>query len=138
MHRQQNGGRLSIINQENGKSLWREVQRTENVCAGITLHLHQNTEGKRIIEECGTISEITTTYVNGTQQGTQRGKHAGLHSFADVGFTKASGIRFYGISEGESTMEICKRNADLKWNFDNRHFWTTGYYDSAGVSKRKL
>ena len=45
----------------------------------------------------------------------------------------------HGISQGESTLMIFDRHANLKYKYGNRHFWCRGYYvDTVGRNKKVI
>ena len=53
--------------------------------------------------------------------------------------SKTVGFRFYGVSEGKSSLLIHERHGNLKYKYGNRQFWCRGYYvDTAGKNVKKI
>ena len=52
---------------------------------------------------------------------------------------KMSVSDFVGYLKGKSTLMIFERHANLKYKYDNRHFWCRGYYvDTVGKNGKKI
>ena len=52
---------------------------------------------------------------------------------------KISVSSFVGYLKGKSSLMIFDRHANLKYKYDNRHFWCRGYYvDTVGRNKRAI
>lgn len=46
---------------------------------------------------------------------------------------------FMGYLKGKSSLMIFDRHANLKYKYDNRHFWCRGYYvDTVGKNKKAI
>lgn len=44
-----------------------------------------------------------------------------------------------GYLKGKSSLMIFDRHANLKYKYDNRHFWARGYFvDTVGKNKKKI
>ena len=56
----------------------------------------------------------------------QRESNAGPYPSAALNPAEVFRVEFYG----KCTMMIFERHANLKYEFGNRYFWTTGYYVS--------
>lgn len=52
---------------------------------------------------------------------------------------KYSVAQFMGYLKGKSSLMIFDRHANLKYKYENRHFWCRGYYvDTVGKNKKKI
>lgn len=50
-----------------------------------------------------------------------------------------SAAQFMGCLKGKSSLMIFDRHANLKYKYENRHFWYRGYYvDTVGRNKKRL
>ena len=50
-----------------------------------------------------------------------------------------SAAQFMGCLKGTSSLMIFDRHANLKYKYENRHFWYRGYYvDTVGRNKKRL
>ncbi len=61
-----------------------------------------------------------------------------VHMLVDIP-PKMSVSDFVGYLKGKSTLMIFERHANLKYKYDNRHFWCRGYYvDTVGKNGKKI
>ncbi len=52
---------------------------------------------------------------------------------------KISVSQFVGYLKGKSSLMIFDRHANLKYKYENRHFWSIGYYvDTVGKNEKKI
>ena len=52
---------------------------------------------------------------------------------------KLSVSKFMGYLKGKSSLMIFKEHANLKYNYENRHFWAEGYFVSTvGANKNTI
>ena len=52
---------------------------------------------------------------------------------------KISVSQFVGYLKGKSSLMIFDRHANLKYKYENRHFWSRGYYvDTVGKNEKKI
>ena len=58
-------------------------------------------------------------------------------AYADIHTPKINISSFMGYLKGKSTMMIFERHANLKYKYENRHFWATGYYVSTVALNEK-
>ena len=58
---------------------------------------------------------------------------SGSYSYASNNFTTFKCIKFYGILKSKSSLMKFDKYANLKYKYENRHFWCRGYYvDTVG------
>ena len=62
-----------------------------------------------------------------------------INSYADINTTENEYIKIHGNAQGESSLMIFGRSAQMKYKYGNRHFRARAYYvDTAGRNKAAL
>ena len=63
----------------------------------------------------------------------------GSHSHAGEYPAELERVAIHGVSEGERSLMIFDRHANMKYKYGNRHFWCRGYYvNTVGANKKAV